>query len=82
VQVRRGDHVHATDGEIGKVQGLVVDPGDHHVTHVLLDEGHLWGKRRVAIPIGAVTGVVDGVWLSLAKDEVRDLPSVDLDDPK
>lgn len=79
-QVRRGEHVHATDGPIGKVQGLVVDPHDHHVTHVLLDEGHLWGKKRVAIPIGAVTSVDDGVRLNLTKDQVRDLPPVDLAD--
>ena len=79
VQVRRGEHVHATDGSIGRVQGLVVDPADHHVTHVLLDEGHLWGKKEVAIPIGAVTGVDDGVRLSLTKDEVADLPPVELD---
>lgn len=26
VQVRRGDKVHASDGEIGSVQGLVIDP--------------------------------------------------------
>ena len=79
VQVRRGEHVHATDGAIGRVQGLVVDPADHHVTHVLLDEGHLWGKKEVAIPIGAVTDVTDGVQLSLTKDEVADLPPVELD---
>ena len=80
VEVRRGEHVQATDGPIGKVQGLVVDPSDHHVTHVLLDEGHLCGKKRVAIPIGAVSGVDDGVKLNLTKDEVRDLPEVDLAD--
>ncbi|HZT93669.1 MAG TPA: hypothetical protein VE985_04235 [Gaiellaceae bacterium] len=79
VQVRRGEHVHATDGDMGRVQGLVVDPADHHVTHVLLDEGHLWGKKQVAIPIGAVTGVEDGVRLSLTKDEVADLSAVELD---
>jgi len=79
VEVRRGEHVHATDGDIGRVQGLVVDPADHHVTHVLLDEGHLWGKKEVAIPIGNVTGVDDGVRLSLTKDEVADLPPVELD---
>jgi sporulation protein YlmC with PRC-barrel domain len=80
VEVRRGEHVHATDGPIGKVQGLVVDPSDHNVTHVLLDEGHLWGKKQVAIPIGAVTGVEGGVQLNLSKDEVRDLPAIDLVD--
>jgi hypothetical protein len=80
VQVRRGEHVHAIDGLIGRVQGLVVHPGDHRVTHVLLDEGHLWGLKQVAIPIGSVTGVDDGVRLDLTKDQVRDLPPVELDD--
>jgi len=80
VEVRRRERVHATDGAIGRVQGLVIDPSDHHVTHVLLDEGHLWGQKRVAIPISSVASVDDGVRLSLTKDEVRDLPPVDLDD--
>jgi sporulation protein YlmC with PRC-barrel domain len=80
VQVRRGEHVHATDGAIGRVQGLVVDRADHHVTHVLLDEGHLWGQKTVAIPIGAVSAVEDGVQINLTKDQVRDLPPVDLAD--
>jgi len=80
VQVRRGEHVHATDGLIGRVQGLVVDPADHHVTHVLLGEGHLWGRRQLAIPIGSVTGVADGVRLDLTKDQIRDLPPIPLDD--
>jgi hypothetical protein len=82
VEVRRGEHVHAGDGSIGRVQGLVVDPADHHVTHVLLQEGHLWGKHEIAIPIGAVTDVsADGVRLRLSKDEVRALPPVDLARP-
>lgn len=80
VEVHRGENVHATDGTIGRVKGLVIDPGDHHVTHVLLDEGHLWGRKRVAIPIGVVAGVENGVRLTLDKDQVRDLPPVELDD--
>ena len=79
VEVRRGEHVHATDGEIGRIHGFVIDPTDHQLTHVLLDEGHLWGKKTVAIPISAVTDVSDGVRLSITKDEVGDLPPVDLD---
>jgi PRC-barrel domain len=79
VEIRRGEHVQATDGNIGRVQGLVIDPKDHHVTHVLLKEGHLWGKKEIAIPISAVKLVAaDGVRLHLTKDEVRDLPPVDL----
>ena len=82
VEVRRGEHVHATDGPIGQVQGLVIDPSDHHVTHVLLDEGHLWGKKRIAIPISAVKDVSAGVQLTLTKDQLRDLPPVDLAEPE
>jgi sporulation protein YlmC with PRC-barrel domain len=79
VEVRRHDHVHATDGTIGQVHGFVIDPSDNHVTHFLLQEGHLWGEKTVAIPIGAVTRVGDGVRINLTKDEVRELPPVDLD---
>ena len=79
VEVRRGEPVHARDGDIGRVQGLVVDPKDHHVTHVLLEEGHLWGKKEIAIPISAVKDVAaEGVRLDLTRDEVRGLPPVDL----
>jgi hypothetical protein len=81
VGVRRGESVQATDGHIGHVQGLVIEPLHHHVTHFLLQEGHLWGRKEVAIPIRAVTGIdEDGIQLSLTKQEVEDLPPVDLDD--
>jgi sporulation protein YlmC with PRC-barrel domain len=76
VQVRRGEHVHATDGDIGQVEGLVIDPDSHQVTHVLLREGHLWGSKEVAIPIGAVTRVEVGIRLNLSKRQVEDLPPV------
>src|SRR5215831_15882341 len=72
-----GEHVHAVDGEIGRVQGFIVDPGDHRVTHVLLQEGHFWGHKEVAIPISAVTGFDGGIQLSITKKEVEELPPVD-----
>jgi sporulation protein YlmC with PRC-barrel domain len=74
----RGEPVDAIDGPIGHVQGLVVDASDHCVTHILLDQGHLWGAQRVAIPIDAVTGVDDGVRLGISKREVADLAALDL----
>lgn len=72
--VQRGESVHALDGEIGKVQGFLVDPGDNHVTHVLLQEGHLWGRKEVSIPISAVIGVDAGIRLNITKKQVEDLP--------
>jgi sporulation protein YlmC with PRC-barrel domain len=80
VEVRRGEHVYATDGAIGRIHGFVIDPTEHHVTHILLDEGHMWGKKRVAIPISAVKDLNDGVALTLTKSEVGALPPVDLAD--
>jgi sporulation protein YlmC with PRC-barrel domain len=72
--IDRGEAVHALDGEIGRVHGCQVDPGDHRVTHVLLEEGHLWGRKEVAIPVSAVTTVENGIWLNLTKKQVEDLP--------
>jgi sporulation protein YlmC with PRC-barrel domain len=81
VAVRRGDRVHATDGEIGLVQGLVIERKTHHVTHVLLQEGHLWGRKEVALPIRAVTGLGDGIQLNIAKSDVRALPAIEIEHP-
>ena len=81
VDVQRGDPVEATDGDIGRVQGLVIDRGTRHVTHVLLQEGHLWGRKEVAIPISAVTSTSAGIRLRISKQEVADLPSVDVEPP-
>jgi sporulation protein YlmC with PRC-barrel domain len=76
-EVGPGEHVHALDGEIGRVQGFLVNPDDHQVTHVLLQEGHLWGRKEVAIPIAAVTQVDGGIRLNITKKQVEDLPRAD-----
>jgi len=76
IGVRRGEAVHASDGEIGKVEGFVVDSAQGHVTHVLLQEGHLWGRKQVAIPIGAVEKLDQGITVKLTKDEIEALPDV------
>jgi sporulation protein YlmC with PRC-barrel domain len=75
VEVGKGARVHALDGEIGQVEGFVVDPADNRVTHVLLQEGHFWGRKEVAIPISAVARADDGVRLNITKQQVEDLPT-------
>ena len=75
--MRGGDPVYATDGAIGRVRGLLVDAATHDVTHVLLDEGHLWGKKEVAIPMSAIPALGGGIGLLLTIDQVREQPPVD-----
>jgi len=82
LEVQRGEHVHAIDGHIGQAGGLVIDPGSHHVTHVLLQEGHLWGRKQVAIPVSTVSRATDRIEVSLTKQQVHDLPPVDVDRPQ
>jgi sporulation protein YlmC with PRC-barrel domain len=74
VEERRGDHVHATDGDIGGLRGLRIDPGSRRVTHVLVREGHVWGHHDVDIPAEMVAGFGDGIRLSVTRQQVRDLP--------
>jgi sporulation protein YlmC with PRC-barrel domain len=78
IGVRRGEPVTASDGEIGKVEGFVVDSAQGHVTHVLLQEGHLWGRKQVAIPIGSVEKIDQGqgITVTLTKHEIEALPAV------
>jgi hypothetical protein len=45
---------------------------------VLLQEGHLWGRKQVAIPIGVVTRIDDGISVVLSKNDIGRLPPVGL----
>ncbi len=79
----RGDHVHATDGEIGQLRALRNDPGTHQVTHVhvLLKEGLLRRHQDVAIPSSSVSGFAGGIHLSISKRQVAELAHDDIGHP-
>jgi sporulation protein YlmC with PRC-barrel domain len=73
----RGDQpVHSRDGEVGRIRAVVVDAGTGRVTHILLQEGHLWGKREVAIPWDSVTSLDGGVHVTLTSEAIKELPAV------
>ena len=79
-EVFRGDHVHATDGDIGHVLGFVVEAGSGRVTSILLREGHLWDRRTVLVPRSAVAEVgADGFSLNITREQVRHLPPADIE---
>ena len=76
VEIRRASSVTSADGRhLGHVDGFLVE-GDQ-ITHIVLERGHLWGRRDITIPIGAVTKVeTDAVTLGLSKEEVEALDGV------
>ena len=77
VELRRASAVRSSDEHhLGHVDGFAVDD-EEHITHIVLERGHLWGKREIAIPIGAIAAIeTDAAVLNLTKDEVGAMPAV------
>jgi sporulation protein YlmC with PRC-barrel domain len=77
VEIRRSSAVISADGhDLGRVDGFLIDD-EEQITHVLLERGHLWGRREITIPIGSVEKVeTDLVTVGLTKDEVGALPGL------
>jgi hypothetical protein len=73
-EIRRSSPVTSSDAHhVGHVVGFVIDD-DHRITELVLEHGHLWGKRMVAIPGSAIDRFeTDELILSLTGDEVGDL---------
>jgi uncharacterized membrane protein/sporulation protein YlmC with PRC-barrel domain len=75
--VRRGTQVEASDGHVGEVGELVMDPSTGDITHLVLREGHLWGKKEITLPISAIDYVEeDTVVLKLDKEALEALPAI------
>lgn len=70
VEIRRESEVRSSDGHhLGHVVALVVDEQDR-IVQLILEHGHLWRKREIAIPIGSIDRIEsDEVVLSLSNDE-------------
>ena len=73
VEIRRSSAVISTDGhQLGHVEGFLIGSGE--MADVVLEHGHLWGRREVVIPAAAVERVQnDSITLSLTKEQVGKL---------
>lgn len=77
--IHKGADVEATDGRVGRVDEFVVNPENSHITHLVLRQGHLWGKRDVTVPLNQIDRIdKDVVYLKLDKAAVGQLPAVPL----
>jgi uncharacterized membrane protein len=77
--IHRGSPVEAKDGYIGEVGEFLVDSKSGKISHFVLLEGHLWGKKEVTLPVSAIEQVLDDtVYLKLEKETVEMLPEIPL----
>jgi sporulation protein YlmC with PRC-barrel domain len=77
VAIHYGIAVKAQGHKVGQVDELMIDPASGEVTHLLMLEGHLWGKKDLAVPVAAIGAVdVDEVVLAIDKEEIEALPVV------
>lgn len=77
--VRRGNQVRATDGDVGWVDEFLVDRDTEQITHIVLREGHLWGRKDVLVPVSEIGQIdEDRVYLTLNKEEIANLPTIPL----
>lgn len=75
--VRRGAEIDATDGPVGKVDAFLIDPQYGNITHLILKEGHLWGKKDVMVPITAIDTIEENcVSLNIDKTTIAELPLI------
>ncbi len=80
--VRRGAQVQATDGRVGRVDEFIVGPESGYITHIMMTEGHLWGKKEVCIPVSHVDHIEENtVHLNVDKETVAGMPSVSVRRP-
>jgi sporulation protein YlmC with PRC-barrel domain len=77
--VNKGAMVLATDGEVGKIDELVIDPETHRVTHLALRQHFIFNKWIVTIPVSAIEKAeMDTVVLKIDKKAIEALPTVAL----
>jgi uncharacterized membrane protein len=71
--------VEAIDGRVGVVSEVGAAEEGSDASHFVLQEGHLWGKKVVTLPLSAVDRVEgDTVYLKLDKKAVEKLPTIPL----
>ena len=65
------------EGTVGRLDELMIDEESDEITHLVMREGHLWGKKEVSIPISAIDNIDEnGITLKLSKDQVKNLPEI------
>ncbi len=69
--------VEATDGQVGYVDQLEVEPESGHITALVMRAGPPWEEKRLVIPAAQIDHLeTEAVFLKLDKHDVETLPVV------
>jgi sporulation protein YlmC with PRC-barrel domain len=81
VALNRRTRVEATDGEVGRVSQLVVEPGSGRISHLVLGAGLPFDRKYVGVLADHIARLEEGtVHLKLDRQSVDALPAVAMGD--
>jgi len=74
--MKAGTQVRATDGKVGRIDELMVDPDGGSLTYLVLREGPVWAPKVVTIPIAEVKQMDEkAVYLRTNRAGIETLPT-------
>jgi sporulation protein YlmC with PRC-barrel domain len=75
--IHPGVDVISLEGKVGKVDEFLIDPQSDQISHIVMHEGHLWGKQDVLIPISHVSEIGEHfIRVELDKQQIEALPEI------
>lgn len=75
-----GYHLHASDGDIGHVENMMLDASDWSLPYFVVDTSNWWFGERVLMSVVAVTSIEwtdRRIHLDISKDQVKSSPKWD-----
>jgi hypothetical protein len=78
----QGKTIHAGDGELGNVDQFLFDDESWTIRYLVVETGKLMGRKVLISPIAIDRKrMTDGLTLALTKDQIRNSPPIDADQP-
>jgi sporulation protein YlmC with PRC-barrel domain len=59
IAMYRGSRVETTDGRVGRLEKLLVDPADRRIIRLVLRTGPLWVQKMVIVPLRRIARIGD-----------------------
>lgn len=77
LMIRRNTEVFATDGKVGFLDNLIIDPDNHKITDLAVRIDYFWGYKDIDIPLTQIEEIKpDSVYLKLDSFMVKSLPAI------